>query len=175
MFCWARARVSKNHYFGASHQNVKNLTISRTCEAHVTILDQKHDFCNPLRDSFFIVLGNDQSQEKYLFCLILSNNYLEIKVNNGDNTSKHIICYDQNSKKFNRWEFKNDGTNTFWIGEWNKNDKTMTWDFIDFSGNGILGQIIERVESEAIIYSEIIMKDKDGNTLLKINSTKKKI
>ena len=51
----------------------------------------------------------------------------------------------------------------------------MTWDFIDFSGNGILGQIIERVESEAIIYSQIIMKDKDGNTLLKINSTKKKI
>ncbi len=107
--------------------------------------------------------------------LILSNNYLEIKVNNGDNTSKHIICYDQNSKKFNRWEFKNDGANTFWIGEWNKNDKTMTWDFIDFSGNGIIGQIIERVESEAIIYSEIIMKDKDGNTLLKINSTKNKI
>lgn len=49
------------------------------------------------------------------------------------------------------------------------------WDFIDFSGNGIKGQIIERVESEAIIYSEIIMKDKDGNTLLKINSTKNKI
>ena len=107
--------------------------------------------------------------------LILSNNYLEINISNGDNTSKHIICYDQNSKKFNRWEFKNDGANTFWIGEWNKNDKTMTWDFIDFSGNGIIGQIIERVESEAIIYSQIIMKDKDGNTLLKINSTKKKI
>ena len=30
--------------------------------------------------------------------LILSNNYLEININNGDNTSKHIICYDQNSK-----------------------------------------------------------------------------
>ena len=107
--------------------------------------------------------------------LILSHNYLEIKVNNGDNTSKQIICYDQNSKKFNRWEFKNDGANTFWIGEWDKNDKTMTWNFIDFSGNGILGQIIERFESEVIIYSEIIMKDKDGNSLLKINSTKEKI
>ena len=47
-------------------------------------------------------------------------------------------------KKINRWEFKNDGANTFWIGEWNKNDKTMTWDFIDFSGNGIIGQIISR-------------------------------
>ena len=107
--------------------------------------------------------------------LVLSNNYLEININNGDNTSKHIICYDQTSKKFNRWEFKNDGANTFWIGEWNKKDKTMTWDFIDFSGNGIIGQIIESVASEEVINSEIIMKDKDGNTLLKINSTKIKI
>jgi hypothetical protein len=51
----------------------------------------------------------------------------------------------------------------------------MTWDFIDFSGNGIIGQIIERVESDSIINSEIIMKHKDGNTLLKIKSTKNKI
>ena len=51
----------------------------------------------------------------------------------------------------------------------------MTWDFIDFSGNGIIGQIIERFESGGIINSEIFMKDKDGNTLLKINSTKNKI
>ena len=86
-----------------------------------------------------------------------------------------MICYDQNSKKFNRWEFKNDGTNTFWIGEWNKNDKTMTWDFIDFSGSGIIGQIIESFASKKIINSEVIMKDKDGNTLLKINSIKNKI
>jgi hypothetical protein len=107
--------------------------------------------------------------------LILSNNYLEININNGGNTSKHMICYDQNSKKFNRWEFKNDGTNTFWIGEWNKNDKTMIWDFIDFSGSGIIGQIIESFASEEIINSEVIMKDKDGNTLLKINSTNNKI
>ena len=107
--------------------------------------------------------------------LILSNSYLEININNGDNTSKQMICYDQNSKKFNRWEFKNDGTNTFWIGEWNKNDKTMTWDFIDFSGSGIIGQIIESFASEKIINSEVIMKDKDGNTLLKINSIKNKI
>ena len=107
--------------------------------------------------------------------LILSNNYLEIMVYNDDKITKNLISYDQSSKKFNRWEFKNDGANTFWIGEWNKKDKTMTWDFIDFSGNGIVGQIIESIASEEVINSEIIMKDKDGNTLLKINSTKIKI
>ena len=44
-----------------------------------------------------------------------------------------------------------------------------------FSGNGIVGQIIESIESEEVINSDIIMIDKDGNTLLKINSTKIKI
>ena len=49
--------------------------------------------------------------------LILSNNYLEIIVYNGNNTSKHIICYDQTSSQFNRWEFKSDGSNNFWTAE----------------------------------------------------------
>jgi len=51
----------------------------------------------------------------------------------------------------------------------------MIWDFIDFSGNGVIGQIIESVASDEVINSEIIMKAKDGNILLKINSTKIKI
>ena len=50
--------------------------------------------------------------------LILSNNYLEINVYNGNETSKHIIRYDQNSKQFNRWEFKSDGGTNFWVGKW---------------------------------------------------------
>ncbi|MFL2637333.1 MAG: hypothetical protein ACJ0O2_04110 [Flavobacteriaceae bacterium] len=45
--------------------------------------------------------------------LILSNNYLEIMVYNENNTSKHIICYDQTLSQFNRWEFKSDGSNYF--------------------------------------------------------------
>ena len=38
--------------------------------------------------------------------LILSNNYLEMMTYNGDETSKYIIRYDQNSKQFNRWNLK---------------------------------------------------------------------
>ena len=37
--------------------------------------------------------------------LILSNNYLEMMTYNGDETSKYIIRYDQNSKQFNRCLF----------------------------------------------------------------------
>ena len=107
--------------------------------------------------------------------LILSNNYLEIMVYNDDKITKNIICYDQSSEKFNRWEFKNDGSNNFWIGEWDMNDKKMTWNFIDFSGAGISGKIIERFDSKNLIKSEVIMKDKEGQSLIIINSVKEKI
>ena len=105
--------------------------------------------------------------------LILSNNYLEIMVYNDD-TSKHIISYDQVSNQFNRWEFKSDGSNTFWTGRWNNSDNSMTWDFIDFTNSGVSGEIIESFKSDKIIKTRVIMKDKDGNSLLRINSTKEK-
>ena len=105
--------------------------------------------------------------------LILSNNYLEIMVYN-DNASKYIICYDQMSSQFNRWEFKSDGSNTFWTGKWNKSQNTMTWSFIDFSNSGISGKIIENFKSDEMIKTRIIMKDKSGKSLLRINSTKEK-
>jgi hypothetical protein len=106
--------------------------------------------------------------------LILSNNYLEIMVYNDD-TSKHIICYDQVSNQFNRWEFKSDGSNTFWTGNWNKANQSMTWNYIDFSNYGISGKIIENFKSDQIIKTRIIMNDKSGKSLLSINSTKEKI
>ena len=107
--------------------------------------------------------------------LILSNNYIEIVVCNGDNITKNVIGYDQVSKRFNRWEFKNDGSNNFWIGSWDKNNNKMTWDFIDFAGSGINGKIIEKFESKYIIKAQVIMKDSNGRPLLLINSTKEKI
>ena len=106
--------------------------------------------------------------------LILSNNYLEIMVYNDD-TSKHIISYDQVSNQFNRWEFKSDGSNTFWTGNWNKADKSMTWNYIDFSNYGISGKIIENFKSDKIIKTRVMMNDKSGKSLLSINSTKEKI
>jgi len=107
--------------------------------------------------------------------LILSNNYLEIKINNGNETSKHFIRYDQNSNQFNRWEFKSDGSNTFWTGKWNQKVSTMTWSYIDFSSTGISGEIIEKFKSDEIINVKVIMKDKKGNNLLRISSKANKI
>jgi len=51
----------------------------------------------------------------------------------------------------------------------------MTWNYIDFSNYGINGKIIENFSSNDIIKIKTVMKDKTGKTLLRINSTKKKI
>ena len=107
--------------------------------------------------------------------LILSNNYLEIMVYNGNSVGKHIIRYDQMSRQFNRWEFKNDGSNSFWTGKWNDKEQTMYWNFIDFSNAGISGQIIETFKSNGEIKTSVFMEDKNGTSLLKINGTKVKL
>ena len=107
--------------------------------------------------------------------LILSNNYLEIKVYNGNETGKHIIRYDQDSKQFNRWEFKSDGGTNFWIGKWNQSKETMTWNYVDFTNTEISGEIIETFSSVNTININVVMKDKKGNNLLHISSKANKI
>jgi len=107
--------------------------------------------------------------------LILSNNYIEMMTYNGNETSKHIIRYDQNSNQFNRWEFKNDGSNTFWTGKWNQNKKIMTWNYVDFTNTEIRGEIIEAFNSDNTINVNVVMKDKKGNNLLQISSKANKI
>ena len=107
--------------------------------------------------------------------LILSNNYLEIKAYNGDETGKHIIRYDQGSKQFNRWEFKSDGGTNFWIGKWNQSKETMTWNYVDFTNTKIRGEIIETFSSDNTININVVMKDKKGNKLLRISSKANKI
>ena len=94
---------------------------------------------------------------------------------NGNETSKHIIRYDQNSKQFNRWEFKSDGSNSFWTGKWNQNKKIMTWNYVDFINTEIRGEIIEAFNSDNTINVNVVMKDKKGNNLLQISSKANKI
>ena len=45
-------------------------------------------------------------------------------------------------------------------GKWNKADKSMTWNYIDFSNYGINGKIIENFNSDGMIRTRTVMKDK---------------
>jgi hypothetical protein len=107
--------------------------------------------------------------------LILSNNYIEMMTDNGNETSKQIIRYDQSSNQFNRWEFKSDGSNTFWTGKWDQGKKTMTWNYVDFTNTEIRGEIIEAFNIDNTININVVMKDKKGNNLLRISSKANKI
>mgnify|MGYP003338575975 CR=1 FL=1 len=107
--------------------------------------------------------------------LILSNNFLEMRVYNENETSKHIIRYDESSKQFNRWEFKSDGGANFWVGKWSQSKETMTWTYVDFTNAEISGEIIETFSSNKTINVNIAMKDKKGNSLLRISSKANKI
>ena len=51
----------QNWCFLASHQNIKNQRISRTWEAHVAILNQKHDFWNPFWRRFVCMTYNQET------------------------------------------------------------------------------------------------------------------
>ena len=129
--------------------------------------------------SFIYSLASHTIQFISLFIILYSlgivNNYLEIMVYNENSSSKHIIRYDQSSSQFNHWEFKSDGGHSFWTGKWNDIEKSMTWNYIDFSNSGINGKIIENFSSDSVIKIKTVMKDKTGKTLLRVNSTKKRI
>jgi hypothetical protein len=107
--------------------------------------------------------------------LILSNNYIEMITYNGNETSKHIIRYDQDSKQFNRWEFKSDGGTNFWIGKWNQRKETMTWNYVDFTNAEIRGEIIETFSTNNTLNVNVVMKDIKGNNLLQISLKANKI
>lgn len=107
--------------------------------------------------------------------LILSNNFLEMRVYNENETSKHIIRYDESSKQFNRWEFKSDGGTNFWIGKWNHINETMTWNYVDFTNNEITAEITESFTSDGAINVTVVMKNKNGNNLLQLSSKVNKI
>ena len=98
-----------------------------------------------------------------------------MNVYNGNETSKHIIRYDQNSKQFNRWEFKSDGGTNFWTGKWSHSKETMTWSYVDFTNAEIRGEIIEAFSSDNTINVSVVLKDKKGNNLLRISSKANKI
>ncbi|MDG1849986.1 MAG: hypothetical protein P8I82_05820 [Flavobacteriales bacterium] len=102
--------------------------------------------------------------------LILEGKYLEIFNENLRSETKMLIRYDQASKSFNRWEFKSDGSTSFWVGKWKRFNQKMTWSFIDFSNSGISGKITERFESDEKIKAKVFMKDIKGNVLLEIES-----
>ena len=106
---------------------------------------------------------------------ILNKKYQESYVKDSDSESKEINRYDEASKKYNKWIFSSDGSTSFWYGDWDESRKTMTWNYLDFSGIGISGKIIEQFKTNPQIETTVIMEDSKGNKLLDIELTSRAI
>ncbi len=100
---------------------------------------------------------------------ILDGHFQQISSQSGEHETREIHRYDAESNKYHKWAFNSDGGHSFWIGSWDEESSTMTWEYVDF-GLGITGKIVNRFTSNGKYESTLGMKDSTGNVLLDIRS-----
>lgn len=100
---------------------------------------------------------------------ILDGRFQETFSRSGRHETREIQRYDAGSRKYHKWTFNSDGSQSFWIGDWDEEASTMTWRYVDF-GAGIEGQIVDRFTSDSKYESTVILKDRAGTVLLDIRS-----
>ena len=100
---------------------------------------------------------------------ILDGHFQETSSRSGKHETREIHRYDAGSKRYHKWTFNSDGSHSFWIGDWDEESSTMTWEYVDF-GVGIKGKIVDRFISDGKYESTVILKDRAGTVLLDIQS-----
>lgn len=105
---------------------------------------------------------------------ILNGRYQQISSHTGEYETRELQRYEPRSGKYHKWVFSSDGSNSFWIGGWDAESSTMTWEYIDF-GAGLKGRIVDRFISDGKYESTVLMKDGTGKVLLDVRSTQTRI
>ena len=100
---------------------------------------------------------------------ILDGHFQQTFNQSDEHETRQIHRYDAKSKKYHKWDFNSDGGASFWIGDWNEEFLSMTWEYVDF-GVGIKGKIVDRFIRDEKYESTFVMKDSVGNVLLDIRS-----
>ena len=77
--------------------------------------------------------------------------------------------YNQKRTEFEMWSFQSSGDSSYWTGNWKKNSKTITWEYVDF-GIGAVGNIVDHFTAQKEWVSSLVMKDKKGNLLLDVET-----
>ena len=98
---------------------------------------------------------------------ILDGHFQQTSSRSGTHETREIHRYDAGSRKYHKWTFNSDGSHSFWIGDWDEEASTMTWNYVDF-GAGIEGKIVDRFTSDGKYESTVILKDRAGTVLLDI-------
>ena len=100
---------------------------------------------------------------------ILDGHFQQTSSQSSKHETREIHRYDASSNQFHKWVFDSDGSHSFWIGNWDEESSTMTWEYVDF-GAGIEGRIVDRFINDGKYQSTLILKDRTGNVLLDIQS-----
>lgn len=101
---------------------------------------------------------------------ILHGQYQQISSRTGEYETRELQRYEPRSGKYHKWVFSSDGSNSFWIGAWDAESATMTWEYVDF-GAGLRGRIVDRFFSGGKYESSLRMEDNSGNVVLDVRST----
>ena len=100
---------------------------------------------------------------------ILDGHFQQTSSQSSKHETPEIHRYDASSNQYHKWVFDSDGSHSFWIGSWDEESSTMTWEYVDF-GVGIEGRIVDRFINDGKYQSTLILKDRTGNVLLDIQS-----
>ena len=100
---------------------------------------------------------------------ILDGHFQQTSSRSGKHQTHELHRYDASSNRYHKWTFNSDGSHSFWIGDWEEESSTMTWEYVDF-GVGIEGRIVDRFINDGKYESTLILKDRTGNALLDIQS-----
>ena len=77
--------------------------------------------------------------------------------------------YNQKRTEFEMWSFQSSGDSSYWTGNWKEKAKTITWQYVDF-GIGVMGHLVDHFTAQKDWTSRLVMKDKEGNLLLDIQT-----
>ena len=95
--------------------------------------------------------------------------YQQVSSRTGEYETREIQRFEPGSGKYHKWVFSSDGSNSFWIGSWNGQSSTMTWESVDF-GAGLQGRIVDRFTGGGKYESTVLMKNSAGKVLLDVRS-----
>ena len=119
-------------------------------------------------NSSLLVPETRQLSETHNVQWVLDGHILQELTSQGDKeTALTLKRYNQQRTEFEMWSIQSSGESSYWIGNWKKKSKTLTWEYVDF-GTGVAGELVEHFTAEKERSSTLVMKDKKGKLLLDI-------
>lgn len=104
----------------------------------------------------------------------LDQNYQESSFTCLKNEIIEINQFNENTNEFQKW-IHDDTETTYWRGLWNESKQSMTWTYVDLTGSGFTGTIVEKFISDIEMNRTLSLKDAEGNVLQHMTSQSNKI